>query len=356
MFFIVEVDNEGFKVFDSSGNLIDPATNAVAEAIRDAVQAISNSAGVKKIVDALPVGDNVIGRVKLTDGTSVVAVVDDGGIKRLRVEASLTGGIAGGLATEATLASLEAKVATETTLASIKDTDGIKKITDPLPAGTNEIGKVAQGTKAAPAGAWPVVLYDAAGNPVAVTLDGSIYRLSTLGHADQLARDRVVGVDYYQLAINAAASYYLTIDVSNLGGAYKHAAGSDVVLYGGSCTLIKSNIAATWDAMLGVIVSISGASANIVWIDAFHLSLEDTSGVRDRRRSELFPIPINLAASLPKLAALAQNVPAVNTGVTLPDVAGVARTPAQGDIVTRVRRLSGAGNADLHQSVFYEVV
>jgi len=40
----------------------------------------------------------------------------------------------------ATLAAVD--FATETTLDAIKDTDGIKKITDPLPAGTNEIGKV----------------------------------------------------------------------------------------------------------------------------------------------------------------------------------------------------------------------
>lgn len=69
--------------------------------------------------------------------------------------------------------------ATETTLGSIKDTDGVKKITDQLPAGTNEIGKVAQGTKAAGDGGWPQVLYDAAGHPVAVVLDNSIYRLET---------------------------------------------------------------------------------------------------------------------------------------------------------------------------------
>jgi hypothetical protein len=66
--------------------------------------------------------------------------------------------------------------ATEDTLAAIKDTDGVKKITEPLPAGTNnigdvdlaspipagtnEIGKVAQGTKAANSGAWPTKLVD----------------------------------------------------------------------------------------------------------------------------------------------------------------------------------------------------
>lgn len=58
------------------------------------------------------------------------------------------------------LGAIETKVATETTLAAIKDTDGIKKITDPLPAGTNIIG----GTR----------LYDHNGNPLSVQ-DGVAY-------------------------------------------------------------------------------------------------------------------------------------------------------------------------------------
>lgn len=52
----------------------------------------------------------------------------------------------------------------ETILTAIRDTAGVKKITDPLPTGTNEVGKVAQGTKGAGGNAWPTTLYDAAGN------------------------------------------------------------------------------------------------------------------------------------------------------------------------------------------------
>lgn len=82
------------------------------------------------------------------------------------------------LSTEATLVAADTKLGTiDGVLDSIKDTDGIKKITDQLPAGANEIGKVAQGTKAAAADAWPTVLYDASGNPVSVMLDGAVYRI-----------------------------------------------------------------------------------------------------------------------------------------------------------------------------------
>lgn len=46
--------------------------------------------------------------------------------------------------------------AAEATLASIKDTAGVKKITDALPTGANTIGKVDQGAAAAASAAWPV--------------------------------------------------------------------------------------------------------------------------------------------------------------------------------------------------------
>lgn len=102
MLFVIEVDNDGFKVYDSTGNLIDPAKDQSVQSVLTALNAIKN-------------------------------------------------------------------------------TDGIKKITDQLPAGTNEIGKVAQGTRATAAGGWPEYLVDADGHVVGVLLDGSIYRLQVDG-------------------------------------------------------------------------------------------------------------------------------------------------------------------------------
>ena len=101
-FYLVEVDNDGFKVYNSSGTLIDPATDAVAQAIRDRIgeidasptantlqdrlkglktslDSIKDTDGIKKITDALPVGDNIIGRVKPYDhnGNALTAVDGD---------------------------------------------------------------------------------------------------------------------------------------------------------------------------------------------------------------------------------------------------------------------------------------
>jgi hypothetical protein len=130
----------------------------------------------------------VQGRLALTDDNgNVLGVFDDSGDKRLQVQAMLKAGHG---------------LATENTLALIKSTDGIKKIVDALPAGTNnigdvdiasalpagtnEIGKVAQGTKGASANAWPMVLYDVSGNAVGVMADGTLYRLQTQAAITQL--------------------------------------------------------------------------------------------------------------------------------------------------------------------------
>lgn len=101
------------------------------------------------------------------DGNPIVSV-DDGGTRRLP-----------GINKVLNAGGSQINPATQETLASIKDTDGVKKITDQLPAGTNEIGKVAQGTKAAAADAWPQYVVDSAGNVVGVVLDGAVYRLQT---------------------------------------------------------------------------------------------------------------------------------------------------------------------------------
>lgn len=77
MIFVIEVDNEGFKVFNTSGAAIDPATQATAAAIQSAIEAIRDTAGIKKITDALPTGDNWIGRIKLGDGANLVAIATD---------------------------------------------------------------------------------------------------------------------------------------------------------------------------------------------------------------------------------------------------------------------------------------
>lgn len=59
------------KTRNAAGTIINPSTEETIAAIRD-------TAGIKKITDALPVGDNIVGRIKITDGTSLLAISTGG--------------------------------------------------------------------------------------------------------------------------------------------------------------------------------------------------------------------------------------------------------------------------------------
>jgi len=138
---------------------------------------------------------------------------------------------------------------TEETLAAIKDTDGIKKVVDQLPAGTNEIGKVAQGTKAVGAGAWPQVLYDSAGHAVGVMLDGAVYRIqgdskvakgaTNLVHLDVI--DTVAGQGRLKASLytpdgDAVAFPSVSPDPSNIKNDFVKSGGSPSLLADGDPT------------------------------------------------------------------------------------------------------------------------
>lgn len=118
----------------------------------------------------MAVSKSLQGAVLYDDSGNAVAVVLDGSVYRLETVGKVLNA-----------SGAQINPATQETLAAIKDTDGVKKIVDALPAGANEIGKVAQGTKAAGSGAWPTVLYDASGNVIDSILDNSIRRLQTRG-------------------------------------------------------------------------------------------------------------------------------------------------------------------------------
>jgi hypothetical protein len=65
-------------VYNTSGSAINPATQETLALIKD-------TDGIKKITDALPTGDNWIGKVKVGDGTNNASIIQDGAIYRLAV-------------------------------------------------------------------------------------------------------------------------------------------------------------------------------------------------------------------------------------------------------------------------------
>jgi hypothetical protein len=180
-------------------------------------------------------------------------------------------------ATQTTVAALE------TILTAIRDTAGIKKITDQLPAGTNEIGKVAQGTKAAGSGAWPQVLYDASGNAVSVVLNNSIYRLESRSAitspdgVDDVAVQTIDGVKHLAAGkANIIDSTNSSVAQLNPAGVFAPAGGTDVSQFASVAITLHSDQDSALD---GMTFEFSQDGTN--WDDKYKFNLDaDTSKTR----------------------------------------------------------------------------
>jgi len=90
------------KVLNASNSQINPATQETLSdvdnklaTIDSVLDAIKDTAGVKKITDSLPAGTAVIGKTYITDGTTDVDVVVDNTINRLESRSSVVGQTAG---------------------------------------------------------------------------------------------------------------------------------------------------------------------------------------------------------------------------------------------------------------------
>ena len=131
------------KLRNAAGTTIDPATETTLAVIQTVIEAIRDTAGIKKIVDALPAGDNNIGNVDaIQSGTWTVQQ----GTPPWAVKGT--------------------------------DADGSAPTQSPiLTAGQD--GTNVQTLKTNTAGRLEDVLYDSSGNAIGVVLDDSVYRLQT---------------------------------------------------------------------------------------------------------------------------------------------------------------------------------
>lgn len=142
------------KVLNASGTQINPATKETLDSIKD-------TDGIKKITDQLPAGVNLLGKIQLRNPGDTVDLGDVSNPIRSDPTGTTTQPISAsalplpsGAATESTLSTADGRLTTiDATIDAIKDTDGIKKIVDQLPAGTNNIGDVDVVSSALPAGA-----------------------------------------------------------------------------------------------------------------------------------------------------------------------------------------------------------
>jgi len=214
----------------------------------------------------------------------------------------------------------------------------------------------------------PVMGKDDVGEAQFLALDADGYLQTSAPNTDGVAKQRseAVGVDYFKTGIaSSGPQYFLAIDLDNAGGAgsYLHETGANGIwLTGITGTLIKSKTGAAWDAIFGVIMAIDGTEATIAYLEFGSLHARATDKIAETF-IKLFTGNVDLTVvggQLRRFATgLEETTTDINTGMTLSDVKGVARTPAVGDILFKVENLSTAappsGTSEIHYSFAYFV-
>lgn len=189
------------------------------------------------------------------------------------------------------------------------------------------------------------------GQHAMVTANGSLATGSV--HAG-----RECWADLFEGAV-AATSYFLLIDLDSPTA--PHTIGTKARICSGEAQLVKSAMAASWEADIGVVLAIDGTDATVAWLGFLSTHAEDTGraiGVASYRSlSEC----LDLEQSGGDLVSVwtgnvETGIVAINTAAgTVDDVKGVARTAAVGDVLVRAVQNSGGGTAAISYTVSYFV-
>lgn len=167
-------------------------------------------------------------------------------------------------------------------------------------------------------------------------------------------------VDFFVDPVAQAQTDFLLIDLDNGGGSYRHQAdGLKLVLHDVSSHLIKSKAGDVWDAVVGVILRISGTDADIAFFQFGAIHNTDQSDFTTRNINDLYKLELDLAVLGGQLRNVAAGMveladTTVNTATPIDDVSGTPVVPAVGDLILRVNR-TGTGEALVHYAIWYRV-
>jgi hypothetical protein len=171
--------------------------------------------------------------------------------------------------------------------------------------------------------------------------------------------EKFVAVEFYNSAITNT-TYFILIDLDGGGGDYKHSGSSSVKVVSSSARIIKERMISQWKSMIGIILAINGTDATIGWLHAVSLYATDTARLKSEigQSTKIFGIDLaQTAGDFDYIVAgnIETNVTAVNTGANLDNVKGNAVTPAVGDVILKVEKVSGGGSAEVSYSMTYFV-
>lgn len=207
------------------------------------------------------------------------------------------------------------------------------------------------------AGGLKARLEDESGSAISSSLDGSVNRMEVNTTLEARAND-LYAVDIKVFKDDAGTNYYMGVHLHS-GGNFKHpyVSGDWLRLTGISGQLIKEKNLDSWDAGIGVILSINATEATIAWLHAGALHASDTGSFQSQAVSASFTNPLQLSIAAGDfdriLAGVLQTTTDINTGITLPDAKGSDVAPEVGDIVIGITRNQGSGDAEAHWEIRY---
>lgn len=176
-----------------------------------------------------------------------------------------------------------------------------------------------------------------------------------------LVSEDLVHVEFRKTVAVTGPTYLLLVDLDNAGGAYKHTESGSVQVAGIVAEIAKNRANDQWDADVGVILAIDGVDADIGFLEAGSVRADNTTEFGQRISNHPFPIVTSLEVSAGAFTSIAVNSivtdSSLNTGaVNVEDIGGVLRTPAVGDVVIRVFRVSGTLDANIYYGLTYRTV
>jgi hypothetical protein len=193
---------------------------------------------------------------------------------------------------------------------------------------------------------------------VAVVNVPGVRQVDTQGNS---VDDAIVGVEFLKADVSSAGpTYFCIIDLDNANGGHKHSASGHIELAAFAAVIDKSSSGAQWNAKLGTILAINGSEATIGFLAGGSIIADNTAAFVSSRQRVLFPLTISLEVNAGDYVDFATNNKATNaeltTAVTIEDITGANITPAVGDLVARLERTSGGGDATFAYTAQYRTV
>ena len=194
-----------------------------------------------------------------------------------------------------------------------------------------------------------------------MTTSRTIDAIDSLG---QPVDEGIVRVEMEQTilaAVNGTPDYFMLIDLSNASGDYKHTLTGSIQCVNLTAAFSKLRANDVWTMDIGVILRIDATDADIGFLAAGSLVLDSTIVFNIKGSHGNYPVIVNLDETSGDFSDIATNLTElndanVNAVGTIPDIGGVAQTPAVGDIVLRMLRTTGNDDATSVVTMDYRTV